>query len=153
VGKDFAEKVMKYINDNDYFKGLIVVKRINASSRIEENNKLLEQVDEIISNYAKNMGDSNTSSENNRIVLDNKESVNITGLFSFKNNLIKDVEGKKLELEERTDVIKVINFGKPQPVQKSMFGNKILIIPFLFVLLFLFFSSLVYIKKKAIELI
>lgn len=151
LGKDFAEKVMNYINANDYFQGLITIYRTNATSRIEENNQLLQQVDEIISNYAKNMGADNAPAGNERIVLDNKETVNITGLFDLKNSLIRDIESKKIELEDRTEVIKVINFGKSQPVKKSFFGNAIVIIPLGLVGLFFLVSFLGYLNKKASE--
>lgn len=152
IGKRFAEKVMKYINENEYFQGLITVYRTNATSRILENNELLKQVDEIISNYAKNMGESNTSSSSERIVLDNKETVNITGLFQLKNSLIQDIEDKKIELQNRTDAIKVINFGKSQPVQKSGFSKWIVSLPMVLIGIFFIASLLIYLNKKAKEL-
>ncbi len=150
-GHDFAEKVMKYINGNNYFQGLITIYRTNATSRIEENKELLKQVDEIISNYAKNMRADNAPLGNERIVLDNKETVNITGLFNLKNSLIQDIESKKIELEDRTEVIKVINFGKSQPVQKSFFRKAIVIMPLGLIGLFFLASFLRYLNKKALE--
>lgn len=150
-GQQFANRVMNYINGNDYFQGLITVYRTNATSRIDENKELLKQVDEIISNYAKSMGESNTSTNKERIVLDNKETVNITGLFELKNSLIEDIERKKIELEDRTEVIKVINFGRSQPIQKSFFSKAIVIIPFGLVGLFFLFSFFKFLNKKALE--
>ena len=152
IGKDFAEKVMNYINENSYFQGLITVYRTNAISRITENTELLRQVDEIISNYSKNMGESNTSSSNERIVLDNKETVNITGLFQLKNTLIEDIERKKIELEDRTEVIKVINFGKSQPIKKSTFSKWIVSLPLLLIAMFFLVSFLKFLNRKALEL-
>lgn len=149
IGKDFAEKIMKYINENEYFKGLITVYRTNATSRIEENKELLKQVDEIITNYSKNMGDSSASSGTDRIVLDNKETVNITGLFQLKNDLIQDIETKKIELENSTEVIKVINFGKSQPIQKPMFSRWIAALPMVLIGIFFIASLLTYLNKKA----
>jgi hypothetical protein len=152
LGENFAEKIMNYINANDYFQGLITIYRTNATSRIEENNQLLKQVDEIISNYAKKMGADNAPVGNERIVLDNKESVNITGLFDLKNTLIRDIESKKIELEDRTEVIKVINFGKSQPVQKSFFTKGIVIIPIGLVGLFFLVSLIGFLNKRAQQL-
>ena len=152
LGEDFAEKVMNYINANDYFQGLITIYRTNATSRIEENKQLLKQVDEIISNYAKNMGADNAPIGNERIVLDNKETVNITGLFDLKNSLIRDIESKKIELEDRNEVIKVINFGKSQPVQISFFAKAIVIIPLGLVGLFFLVSLIGFLNKRAQQL-
>jgi hypothetical protein len=152
LGENFAEKVINYINANDYFQGLITIYRTNATSRIEENNQLLKQIDEIISNYAKKMGADNAPVGNERIVLDNKESVNITGLFDLKNTLIRDIESKKIELEDRTEVIKVINFGKSQPVQKYFFRMAMVIVPLGLVGLFFLVSALIFLNQRAQKL-
>ena len=151
-GKIFAEKVMKYINSNNYFDGLIEIYRENAESRIEENKSLLNQVDELISNYAKKMTENKSISGTDRIVFDNEERINITGLFNLKNSLIKDVESKKLELTQRTEAIKVINFGKTQEVRKTIYKKTIVMIPLLFLGGFFVISFLVYLNKKAKEI-
>lgn len=153
LGNDFANKIMAYINSNQYFEGLIEIYRVNASSRIKENQDLLKQVDEIITNYATKMGKESTRADNGKIVLDNQETVNITGLFNLKNEIIRDIESKKIELQERTESIKVINFGKPQQVQKSFFGKNIVLIPLIFLGLFFLVSLLHYLNKKASEII
>jgi len=148
-GRNFSEKVMAYINTNEYFDGLITIYRANAESRIKQNKDLLAQVDEIIVNYSKKMAQGESFSGNDRIVLDNQETVNITGLLSFKNSLIKDIETKNLELEERTEPVKVINFGKPQQVQKAFFGKNIVLIPAVFLAVFFLISFLKFLNKKA----
>ena len=152
MGKDFVDKVLKYINTNQYFDGLIVIYRANATSRILENQKLLKQLDEIIANYANKMAKQNTPIGNDRILLDNQESVNITGLFNLKNELIKDIESKKLELETRREPLSVIYSGQAQVVQKSFFGKKIVLIPILFLTIFFLVSFIGYLNRKAKEL-
>lgn len=152
VGQQFAKGVMAYINTNEYFDGLITVYRENATSRINENKQLLKQVDEIITSYAKKMAENDDMVGNDRIVLDNQETVNITGLFELKNSLIQDIESKYLELEQRTDPIKIINFGKPQQVQKAFFGKNIVLIPLVFVGFFFLVSIFKYLNKKSTEL-
>ncbi|MBD1260020.1 hypothetical protein HZY62_05430 [Maribacter polysiphoniae] len=149
VGENLAKGVMEYINTNEYFDGLITVYRENATTRIEENKQLLQQVDQIITNYAKKMAENDGMVGNDRIVLDNQETVNITGLFDLKNSLIKDIESKNLELAERTDPIKIINFGKPQEVIKAFFGKNIILIPLILVGLFFLGSFLKFLNKKA----
>ena len=151
-GNVFAKKVMEYINSNKYFEELIETYRENAENRIEENKSLLAQVDELISNYAKEMTQNDNISGNDRIVLDNQERINTTGLFSLKNSLIKDIESKKLELKQRTDAIKVINFGKSQEVQKPLYGKTIIIIPLLLLGGFFLTSFLFYLNKKSKEI-
>ena len=152
VGQQFAKAVIAYINTNEYFDDLIAVYRENATSRIEENKQLLKQVDEIITSYAKKMGQKDEMAGNDRIVLDNQETVNITGLFDLKNNLIKDIESKNLELEQRTDPIKIINFGKPQQIIKPLFRKNIVLFPLILIGIFFLFSFLKYLNRKALEM-
>ncbi len=52
-GRSFAKKIMEYINTNEYFGRLNEIFRDNASSRIQQNEVLLKQVDKIIENYTK----------------------------------------------------------------------------------------------------
>jgi hypothetical protein len=153
LGEDFAKKVMRYINDNTYFKGLLVIYRSNANSRIEQNMRLLNQVDEIIANYSNKIKRTDNSLGNDRIILDNQETVDITGLFDLKNSLIEDIEAKKIELEQRTEAVKIINFGKTQQITKSFFGKNIVIIPLLLVGLFFLLSIMKYLNRKSKEIL
>jgi len=152
VGQQFAKGVMAYINTNEYFDDLIAVYRENATSRIAENKQLLKQVDEIITNYAKKMAENDGMAGNDRIVLDNQETVNITGLFGLKNSLIKDIESKNLELEQRTDPINIINFGKSQKIIKPLFRKNIVLFPSILIGMFFLSSFLKYLNRKATEL-
>lgn len=148
-GSDFANKIMSYINSNKYFDGLLKVYRSNASNRIEQNQILLNQVDEIIKNYTNTLASKNESSLGERIILDNQEQVNIADLFEYKNLLIRDIETKKIELEERTNPVALINFGKSQQVQKSFLAKKIFLVPSILLGLFFTFSLLRYLNKKS----
>lgn len=151
-GRGFAKKIMEYINTNEYFGRLNEIFRDNASSRIQQNEVLLKQVDKIIENYTNSLATEKNSSLNERIVLDNKEQVNIADLFEYKNRLIRDIETKKLELEENVNPVSIINFGRPQIVQKSFFGKSIVLIPIVLLLGFFFISFLNYLNRKAKEL-
>lgn len=152
LGPEFAAKVMAYINSNEYFQGLINVYRQNAESRIKENTELIKQIDLLIATYSDKMAQEPIPSAEGRIVLDNEEKINITGLFDLKNKLIQDSERKKLELEERTEGVSVLNFGKSQQVQKSFFGKKVVFIPLVLVSLFFIFSIIRYLNRKSAEL-
>ncbi|WP_282178795.1 hypothetical protein [Maribacter stanieri] len=148
-GKVFAEKILSYINTNTYFNGLLEVYRSNANARIDENQKLLTQVDRIITNYTTGLASKGSSSSSDRIVLDNQEQVNIADIFEYKTGLIRDIETKRLELEERTVPVSIINLGQPQVEQKSFFGESLVLIPIIFVSVFFILSVLVYLNKKS----
>ena len=148
-GREFAKKVLSYINTNTYFNGLLEVYRNNANARIVEDQKLLAQVDQIIANYTTGLAAKGSTSSNERIVLDNQEQVNIADIFEYKTGLIRDIEAKKLELEERTIPVSIINLGQPQVEKKSFFGKSIVLIPLIFVSVFFILSAVVYLNKKA----
>ena len=152
IGQEFANKVIAYINSSKYFDDLRQTYTSNATERIEKNKVLLDQVDEIISNYSKKMLEQQGDSANDRIVVDNQETLNITGLFNLKNELIKDIETKKIELIQSAEVVRVINFGKPQQVRKSFLGKKIVMIPLILLGLFFLISILKYLDVKSKEL-
>ncbi len=149
LGSDFAKKVMAYINSNSYFTDVMAIYRTNASNRIEQNQFLLKQVDEIIKNYTNGLASKSNTTVGERIVLDNQEQVNIADLFEYKNRLIRDIELKKLELKQNTDVINIINFGKPQVVRKSFFGKNIVLLPLLFLGAFFLLSILGYLNRRS----
>lgn len=152
LGKVFAKKVIEYINTNPYFEGLIEISSTNAKSRIQENQILLEQVDEIISNYTNSLGEKGNNTISDRIVLDNQEQLNIADLFEYKNLLIRDIEAKKIELMELTEPISIINFGKSQVVRKPLFGKNIVLIPAVLLVLFFLISFLKFLNKKTKDL-
>ena len=151
-GKVFANKVMHYINSNSYFGGLLKIYRSNAANRIEQNQTLLAQVDEIIANYTHNLAAKKENPANNQIILDNQEQVNVARLFELKNLLIRDIESKKLELQEISESVSIINFGQPQVVKKSFFGRSIVIIPLFLLTLFFLISLTKYLNKRTQEL-
>lgn len=148
-GKQFAKKVLDYINSNTYFNGLLEIYRNNAQDRIEQDEKLLKQVDEIIVNYTSGLANKGNSTATDKIILDNQEQVNIADIFEYKTGLIRDIESKKIELEERTVPVSVINLGETQVEHKSFFGKSIVLIPLLLLSGFFVFSALLYLNKKA----
>jgi hypothetical protein len=148
-GKTFTEKILKYINTNKHFNVLLEVYRNNATYRIEENQALLKQVDEIIANYTNGLASKTKPVLNERIVLDNQEQVNIADIFQYKTGLIRDIETKKLELIERRETFSVVNLGQPQVIQKSFFGKNVVLIPLLLISLFFAISVLKYLNKKS----
>jgi hypothetical protein len=148
-GYDYSKKLIQYINSNTYYNDLVKTNGNNARERIQKNEVLLSQIDVLISNYSNKIGQSHKGTTEGNIILDNEEKIDITGLFSLKNGLIYDIEAKKLELVKRSEAISIINFGRPQQVQKSLFGKNIVIVPIILIGLFLLFSFIKYLNKQA----
>ena len=143
-----ARKLMDYINSNDYFTELVRINKENAEERINQNSNLVKQIDELIDKYSNKIGQNDRQGEG-KIVLDNEEKLDITGLLGLKNNLIRDSERKRVEIQNQKEAIRIINFGRPQEVKKSFFGKEVVLIPVLFIGLFFLFSLIKYLNVKA----
>jgi len=87
-----------------------------------------------------------------KIVLSDEQEMNLPALFALKNDLIRDIENKNVELKTRENAIKVINFGTPQEVKIPFFGKTPVLIPLVLIGMFFIFSVLKYLDKKASEL-
>ncbi len=153
IGQDYAKKLMKYINSNEYFVELIEVYTENSKERIKQNLELAKQIDGLIASYADKLAEKDKTTTSGTISFDTEEKVDVTGLFNLKNDLLKDTENKKVDLKTRTEAVKVINFGKPQQVQKTFYGKKIVLIPLIFVGLFFLVSFLKFLNKKSSEIL
>lgn len=152
-GEEFARKAMEYINGNKYFQELVATSQENSRIRIEENKLLIDQIDLIITNYSKKMGSESPGiAGDGRIVLESEEAVDLTGLLELKNALIRDIEGRKLSLLEQKDPVSIINFGNPHQVQKALFAKKVILIPTIFICLFLLFDFVRYLNRRAMSL-
>ena len=121
-------------------------------SVFKKNTELVIQIDALISSYAEKLAQKDNPISDGRISFDNEEKLDIKGLFQLKNSLIKDIENKKIELKTRTEAIKIINFGKPQEVQKAFFGKSIILIPSIIIGLFFMISIVKYLNKKVSEM-
>jgi len=152
IGQDYAKKLMKYINSNEYFVELIEVYNTNSNERIKQNLELVKQVDGLIASYADKLAEKDKTTISGTISFETEEKVNLTGLFNLKNNLLKDTENKKVELKTRTEAVKVINFGMPQQINKPLFQKNILMLPLILVSIFFFISFLKFLNRKALEM-
>ncbi len=151
AGKGIARKLIDYINSNEYFNELVAIYLNNARERILQNQSLVVQIDGLVEKYSEKMASSEQFGEG-RIVLDEQQQLDITGLLDLKNGLIRDVERKKLEIQGQKEAIRVINFGKTQEVQTSFFGKNIVLIPLILLILFFLVDFLKYLNRKAREM-
>lgn len=154
-GEEYSQKIMSYINSNPYFSKLQKISVLNAQTRIEKNEGLLEQIDDLISSYSKNLAnrESTTSQSQGMVLFDNENSLNIPNLLGQKYRLIKEIEDKQIELIEQTEAISILNFGKTQAVKKPLFGKNLVLFPAILIGGFFMFSFISFLNKKSKELI
>ena len=150
-GPGVSRKLLGLINANEYLEGLREISMRNAKSRIENNTKLIEQIDELVANYSKSLATENSKSDSGTLYFE-QEALNVPALLSLKNNLSKEVEEKNLELKQQSNVISIINMGNTQVVKKPFFSGRMFKIPTMLVIGFLLFIFVRYLDRKAKEI-
>jgi len=155
IGNDYARKMMNYINSNPYFIELQKVSIKNAEMRIEQNKDLVNQIDDLIANYSKKLANNENvpSKAQGMLLLDSENSLNIPNLLSLKNRLIRETEDKRFAMLEQADFVSIQNFGKTQPVKKSLLGKNLVLFPSILLGAFFLLSMILYMNKKAKELL
>ena len=152
IGQDYAQKLMTYINSTPYFNDLVDVYNENALKRIKKNTELVTQVDALISSYTEKLAQKDNPISDGKISFSSEENIDIAEIFEIKNDLIKDIEDKEIELKTVTEPIKIINFGKSQEVKKALYGRSIVFIPLVLMGLFFLISIIKYLNRKAKEM-
>ncbi|MGB6153773.1 MAG: hypothetical protein WBG48_17455 [Pricia sp.] len=151
AGRAATLKLMEYVENNSYFNEIKKVYNENSQSKIERNRELIQQIDSLISGYAKNLS-KQRSLDKGTMIVDNEKGLDITGILALKNSLIKEIEIKKLELVEQKEVVKVINFGKTQKVKVPIYAQGVAIIPLILLFFFFLYSSIRFLNRKADEM-
>ena len=123
VGENVSKKLIDYINTNPYYQDMIEIARTNAEERLEQHKKLLVQMDELITIYTRQLGADDVNSGSTQISLTGEDQINISDLIIRKAAVMRDMDNKRIEIKQLESPINVVNFGKPQPVQKSFFGK------------------------------
>ena len=151
-GSDSAKKLIEYINNNSYFTEITKISLKNHAERIERNEKLLDQLDLLTDRYSENLSKKDSPVTEARILFGGEETSNVADLFNMKNRLIRDIEEKRVLLEEEKQVIRIVYFGQTQQVQKAIFGRTLVLIPTLLIGLFVIIDIFKYMDRKAKEL-
>jgi len=150
TGPGISRKLLELINANDYLEELKEISINNAKKRVENNTRLIAQIDELVANYTKSLA--NESPAGAGTLYFEKETLNVPSLLVLKNNLSKEVEEKNLELKQQSSIISIINLGNTQVIKKPFFSNRMFKIPMVLVVGFLLFVFVRYLDRKAKEI-
>lgn len=151
-GPSLVQKLMDRINTNDYFNDLKTVYEVNAKARIEKNTVLIAQIDDLVGNYSKSLLVEKEKSGTGLVYMEKENTLNVPMLLDLKNELLKEIESKRLEMAQQKGVISVLNFGRTQQVTKSFFNKTYFLVPSLLVAGFILLSFFKYLERKAKEI-
>ena len=151
AGRAATLKLMNYIENNVYYNQLKETYNENSKTKIEKNTELINQIDLLISGFSKQLAEEKSLSQGT-MVLDTEEGLDVTGLLSFKNLLVKEIEVKKLDIIEQSKIINVINIGKTQKVSVPIYSQGMTIVPIILLGFFVLYSILKFLNRKANEM-
>jgi hypothetical protein len=150
-GDEYVAKILDYINANPYFAHLQNAVARNASSRIQKNQELIGQIDELISNFSEGLKSGPTQTGKG-MLLEGENGTDISRLLSFKSHLVKESEQKQVELAELNNAVSILYLSKTHVVKKVFFTKNVVLIPLLFMGLFFLASLISYLNRKSIEM-
>jgi hypothetical protein len=153
LGQEYAQKLVNYINTNEYYTEMTKINIDNAEKRIKENQNLLIQIDDLIKRYGEQLSKGQNQNETSRVIVDGEERIDLTGLIQQKREIIVDIERNKLEILNQQEAIRILSFGDTQQIEEVLFNNVIILAPFLLVMAYFLWDLLKYLNGKANELV
>ena len=133
---DIIKPLLKYLNTDDYMSQISKINKENILIKMKKNEEEIVQIDSLISVISKNISNNNKS--NNLIY--NNENSEINAMFELKNKLISEIASQKTQLVKIESFIKDISITPNIINNKGTNGKMKLILPILFISLFVLIS-------------
>lgn len=133
---DIIKPLLKYLNTDDYMNQISKINKENILIKMKKNEEEIVQIDSLISVISKNISNNNKS--NNLIY--NNENSEINAMFELKNKLISEIASQKIQLVKIDTFIKDISITPNIINNKGTNGKMKLILPILFISLFVLIS-------------
>ncbi|HET8839771.1 MAG TPA: hypothetical protein VFM82_12345 [Flavobacteriaceae bacterium] len=145
-GRKYLEKIMEYLRKNSFYIELSKQRNQDIDRRINSNYYVLAQIDSLLGNYTQLIA---SGGEVGRNLIYSENSLNLAGLMNVRMELQEETTKLLTEKVENTAFLKVIDLGYPRDLEDvSVFGKKIVLIPFLLIVGFLLFSVFMVIRAK-----
>lgn len=139
--------ILKYLNNSDYFKVIQNQSIENLKSKIVTNDETVIQIDNLLNDFAKT---SSSNQKSDKLVYYN-ENNQLNDIIKTKEELIKEQGYNRINLVNSDKIIKDINISINSRNTDGLSGKMKLILPFLFILIFLFINSFMSFYKRQIN--
>ena len=136
--EEILNPLLGYLNENEFYKKVQKEYINNINIKIKENDSIISQIDGILNQFSKAVG---SNQKSDKLVYYN-ENTQLNEVIKTKEALINEQGLKRLELVTSDKIIKENSFTLNIENRKALNGKKKLILPFLFVGLFLLFGVL-----------
>ena len=137
--------ILKFLNNSDYYRMLQKEYINNLKVKIAANDSIISQIDGILNSLSNAV---NTSQKNDKLVYYNNENTQLNDVIKTKNELVIEQGVNRIELVNYDSIIKEISATINIINTKSINGKMKLVLPILFVSLFLFIRFFIVFYKK-----
>ncbi len=127
--KEVIDPILNYFQENSFYKKQQKIYQDNTNDKIKFNDSLIHQIDNLIVKLSENKSASNVTISENK---------GISELINKKDELVKESQYLKINKHEYEDIIKTQNVSLNNVNTKGLNNKMKLLLPFLFVLLYLF---------------
>lgn len=141
----FTKPLLNYLNDSEYFKRLQGVYITNAEIKMRENDSIIKQIDGFLNTFKNNSNGG--GSKSNSLVYYN-ENTQLNEIIKTKDLLILEQGSHRVEKIINERIIKDISVTTNIKNTKSINGKMKLVLPILFVFLYLVVYSVVAFYKR-----
>lgn len=125
--------LLNYLNISDYFLK-VQKERINITKvKMNENDSIIKQIDDVLNSFKKNL----TNNERSSNLVYFNENTQLNDIIKTKNDLIAEQGSLRLDLIDYEKIIKDISIVTNIQNTKSINGKMKLIMPFVFIILFI----------------
>lgn len=138
--KEIVDPIVNYLQENTFYKKQQKIFQENLREKIQFNDSLIHQIDGLIIKLTSN------SSSGSSISISEKNGV--SELINKKDELIKESQNLKVNLHEYEEIIKVQNISLNNVNNQGTNNKMKLILPFLFVFIYLAFYGFILLYKK-----
>ena len=137
--------ILAFLNDSDYYKKIQKEYVNNVKVKIAANDSITSQIDGVLNSFSNAV---NSSQKNDKLVYYNNESTQLNDVIKTKNELVIEQGVNRIELVNYDSIIKEISATINIINTKSINGKMKLVLPILFVSLFLFIRFFIVFYKK-----
>jgi hypothetical protein len=141
-----VQPLLNFLNESDYFKQMQKEYLNNVRIKMQANDTTISQIDGLLNQFKNRMN----SNHSDKLIYFN-ENTQLNDVINTKDNLLKEQSYFRLTLIRYEKIIKEISVMLNDKNTKGTNGKMKLILPFLFIFLFISFKSTVSFYKKQVQ--
>lgn len=131
--KKTVDPIMNYLNDSDYYRKLQKEQQKSLEEKMKANDSTITQINNVLNSFAK---EANGSGNKDKLVYYN-ENTQLNDVIKTKNDLLNEQAYRRIERVNYDKIIKECAANLNMQNMKGLNGKLKLILPFLFVGLFM----------------